>query len=108
MNLRGLFASFAAAALMLSGFAPAASAAVKAPAEKISGVLVQYADGVDPVAPNGEPTGANLLRGQVVSEDLGGGVFVLNLSSPVDKELAKSWIKRMVLCLLYTSPSPRD
>ena len=97
MNLRGLFASFAAAALMLSGFAPAASAAVKAPAEKISGVLVQYADGVDPVAPNGEPTGANLLRGQVVSEDLGGGVFVLNLSSPVDKELAKSWIRRMVL-----------
>jgi serine protease len=49
------------------------------------------------VAPNGEPTGANLLRGKVVSEDLGGGLFALNFVEPVDKTLAKIWIKRMVL-----------
>jgi serine protease len=97
MNLRGLFSAFAAATLLLSGLAPSASATVNSPAEKISGVLVQYAEGVDPIAPNGEPTGANLVRGQVVSDDLGGGLYVLKLSAPVDKELAKSWIKRMVL-----------
>jgi serine protease len=97
MNLRGLFSAFAATTLLLSGLAPSASATVNSPAEKISGVLVQYAEGVDPIAPNGEPTGANLVRGQVVSDDLGGGLYVLKLSAPVDKELAKSWIKRMVL-----------
>ena len=97
MNLRGLFAALAASALLLSGLAPAANASVKSPAEKISGVLVQYAEGVNPVAPNGEPTGANFLRGQVVSDDLGGGLYVLSFSSSVDKEVAKSWIKRMAL-----------
>jgi serine protease len=97
MNLRGLLAISAAAALLISGISPAASASDNSLSEEISGVLVQYAKGVQPVAPNGEPTGANLLRGQVISEDLGGGLFVLNFSSPVEKELAKSWIKRMVL-----------
>jgi serine protease len=97
MNLRGLFAALTTAALLLSGLAPAANASVKSPAEKISGVLVQYAEGVNPVAPNGEPTGANFLRGQVVSDDLGGGLYVLRFSSSVDKEVAKSWIRRMAL-----------
>jgi serine protease len=60
-------------------------------------VLVQYSAGVEAVAPNGEPTGANLLRGKVVSEDLGGGLFALNFVEPMDKTLAKIWIKRMVL-----------
>lgn len=95
MNLRGLFAALAASAVLLSGLAPTANASVKSPTEKISGVLVQYAEGVNPVAPNGEPTGANFLRGQVLSEDLGGGLYVLRFSSSVDKELAKSWIRRM-------------
>jgi serine protease len=84
-------------ALLVSGVAPAASAATAQSTEKISGVLVQYSAGVEAVAPNGEPTGANLLRGKVVSEDLGGGLFALNFVEPMDKTLAKIWIKRMVL-----------
>jgi subtilisin family serine protease len=97
MNLRGPLAAFAVAALLLGGLSPTASASTTSPVEEISGVLVQYANGVAPIAPNGEPTGANLLRGQVDSEALGGGLYVLNFSSPVNKDQAKSWIKRMVL-----------
>lgn len=97
MNLRGLFSSIALSALLLSGVAPAAGATISSSTEKISGVLVQYAQGVNPLAPNGEPTGANLLRGPVASEDLGGGLYVLNFSEAVDKASAKSWIKRMAL-----------
>jgi serine protease len=97
MNLRGFLLSIAMTALLVNGVAPAASAATTTSIEKISGVLVQYADGVQAVAPNGEPTGANLLRGKVVSEDLGGGLFALNFVEPMNKEIAKIWIKRMVL-----------
>jgi len=97
MNLRGFLLSIAMTALLVSGVAPAPSAATATSIEKISGVLVQYADGVEAVAPNGEPTGANLLRGKVVSEDLGGGLFALNFVEPMNKEIAKIWIKRMVL-----------
>lgn len=97
MNLRGLCAAFASATLLVGGLAPSASASEISPVEKISGVLVQYAQGVNPVAPNGEPTGANLLRGRLVSEDLGGGIYVLKFSKPADKSVAKNWIKRMVM-----------
>lgn len=97
MNLRALLSSIALSTLMLSGVAPAAGATVSSSTEKIAGVLVQYAEGVNPLAPNGEPTGANLLRGRVTSEDLGAGLFVLNFSQPADQDAAKSWIKRMVL-----------
>ena len=97
MKLRGFYVSIAMSALLLGGVAPAAGAAAVQSTEKISGVLVQYASGVDPVAPNGEPTGANLLRGQVASEDLGGGLFALNFVEPINKDVAKVWIKRMVL-----------
>ena len=97
MNLRGLFSSLALSALMLTGVSPAASAAIAQSTEKISGVLIQYASGVEAFAPNGEPTGANLLRGQVISEDLGGDLFALNFVEPINKEVAKTWIKRMVL-----------
>jgi serine protease len=97
MNLRGLFLSIAISALLFSGSAPAANAAIDHSTEKISGVLVQYAAGIKALAPNGEPTGANLLRGAVVSEDLGGGLFALKFVEPMNKEAAKIWIKRMVL-----------
>ena len=97
MSLRGCLLSIAVTALLVSGVAPAANAATAQSTEKISGVLVQYSVGVEAVAPNGEPTGANLLRGKVVSEDLGGGLFALNFVEPMDKTLAKIWIKRMVL-----------
>ena len=97
MSLRGCLLSIAMIALLVSGVAPSANAATAQSTEKISGVLVQYSAGVEAVAPNGEPTGANLLRGKVVSEDLGGGLFALNFVEPMDKTLAKIWIKRMVL-----------
>jgi serine protease len=97
MSLRGCLLSIAMTALLVSGVAPAATAATAQSTEKISGVLVQYSAGVEAMAPNGEPTGANLLRGKVVSEDLGGGLFALNFVEPMDKTLAKIWIKRMVL-----------
>ena len=97
MSLRGCLLSIAMTALLVSGVAPAANAATAQSTEKISGVLVQYSVGVEAVAPNGEPTGANLLRGKVVSEDLGGGLFALNFVEPMDKALAKIWIERMVL-----------
>jgi serine protease len=97
MSLRGCLLSIAVIALLVSVVAPSANAATAQSTEKISGVLVQYSAGVEAVAPNGEPTGANLLRGKVVSEDLGGGLFALNFVEPMDKALAKIWIKRMVL-----------
>ena len=97
MKLRGFLLSISMTALLVSGVAPAASAATVQSTEKISGVLVQYSAGVEAVAPNGEPTGANLLRGKVVSEDLGGGLFALNFVEPMNREIAKIWIKRMVL-----------
>ena len=97
MSFRGFLLSIAMTALLVSGVAPAASAATAQSPAKISGVLVQYSAGVEAVAPNGEPTGANLLRGKVVSEDLGGGLFALNFVEPMDKTLAKICIKRMVL-----------
>ena len=97
MSLRGFLLSIATTALLVSGIVPSANAATSSSTEKISGVLVQYSAGVEAVAPNGEPTGANLLRGKVISEDLGGGIFALNFVEPINTEVAKVWIKRMVL-----------
>lgn len=97
MNLRGLFSFITLSALLVGGVAPAVGATSSYSSEKISGVLVQYAHGIDAFAPNGEPTGANLLRGQIISEDLGAGLFLLNFDKPTDKASAQSWIKRMVL-----------
>lgn len=107
MNLRALFSSIALSILLLSGAAPAASAVTTQSTATIPGVLVQYAKGVEAVAPNGEPTGANLLRGRLVSEDLGGGLFALNFVEPINKELAKLWIKRMILDrrILWAEPN---
>lgn len=106
MNLRGFLLSMSMTALLVSGVAPASNAATALSSEKISGVLVQYADGVEALAPNGEPTGANLLRGQVHSEDLGGGLFALNFVEPMNKTLAKIWIKRMALDRRITWAEP--
>jgi serine protease len=97
MNVRESVAFVATLVFLFSGLSPTASANSVKTVEKISGVLVQYADGVRPIAPNGEPTGANLLRGEVVSEDLGGGLFVLNFTEPMKTELVKIWIQRMVM-----------
>lgn len=93
--------TLALAALLVSGLTPAASASSKIEppinSGTVSGVIIQYAEGINPIAKNGEPTGANLLRGQITSEDLGGGLYVLNFEYELEKETVRSWVKRMVL-----------
>ena len=101
MNSKRIYAALALAALLVGGIAPSASATsdtdAKMDSEKVSGVIIQYAAGINPIAKNGEPTGANLLRGQITSEDLGGGLYVLNFADEITKETVRSWVKRMVL-----------
>ena len=101
MNSKRFFSALALAALLVGGISPTASAgsetSAQTDAEKVSGVIVQYAPGISPIAKNGEPTGANLLRGQITSEDLGGGLYVLNFATDIQKETVRSWVKRMVL-----------
>ncbi|CAB4624499.1 unannotated protein [freshwater metagenome] len=97
MDLKRLCSAFALATLIVGGFSPAAIASSDAPTEMVSGVVVQYSEGVAPIARNGEPTGANLLRGTTTSEDLGGGLYVLKLSNPIEKSVARVWVNRMVL-----------
>ena len=93
--------ALALAALLVVGMAPSVSATSVADAkiysEKVSGVVIQYAEGINPIAKNGEPTGANLLRGQITSEDLGGGLYALHFANEIAKETVRSWVKRMVL-----------
>lgn len=97
MKSTRIYAAFALATLLVSGISPIASANTAIDTEKVSGVIVQYSEGVSPVAQNGEPTGANLLRGPISSEDLGGGLYVLNFSQGIATETVRSWVKRMVL-----------
>lgn len=101
MTSKHVFTALALTSLLVGGIAPSASAnsitdSQIAP-EKISGVIIQYADGINPIAKNGQPTGANLLRGQISSEDLGGGLYALNFEEQIEKEAVRSWVKRMVL-----------
>ena len=82
MTGKRVFTALALTALLVCGIAPSASGTattnIQVDSEKVSGVIIQYAEGVNPIAKNGEPTGANLLRGQITSEDLGGGLYALN------------------------------
>ncbi len=107
MNTKRIYVTLALAALLVSGLTPAASASAKIEPPinygTVSGVIIQYAEGINPVAKNGEPTGANLLRGQVTSEDLGGGLYVLNFAHEMEQETVRSWVKRMVFDRRITS-----
>lgn len=101
MNTKRIYSVLALAGLLVSGLGPTASANSSADfrtdLKTVSGVIVQYAAGINPFAKNGEPTGANLLRGRISSEDLGGGVYVLNFADDIPKQTVRSWVKRMVL-----------
>jgi hypothetical protein len=98
MNGKRMCAALAISALLIGAIAPSASATnPQIESEKVSGVIIQYAEGVNPIAKNGEATGANLLRGQVTSEDLGGGLYALNFSEDIAKDTVRSWVKHMVL-----------
>ena len=97
MNLRGLGSAIALSAILVTGITPASVASTLSPETSVSGFIVQYEPGVSAIAQNGEPTGANLLRGDVVSEDLGGGLFSLELENPIPLNQARGWLNRLLL-----------
>lgn len=97
MNLRGLGSAIALSALLVTGITPASVARTLSSESSVSGFIVQYEPGVSPIAQNGEATGANLLRGEVVSEDLGGGLFSLELENPIPLDQARTWLNRLLL-----------
>lgn len=97
MRLRIWLASIAVASFALAGMAPAASATITTSGEKVSGIIVEYSDGVAPIAKDGQPTGANLLKGQISSRDLGGGLYALKFDNELDKSLVSAWVARMLL-----------
>jgi serine protease len=95
--MRAIGSAVALTALLVGGISPTAHSATFDSESMISGFIVRYESGVSPIARNGEPTGANLVRGRVLSEDLGGGLFALELESPVKASLARAWVSRLVL-----------
>lgn len=103
MSPRGVFSALALSALLVSSFAPVATAAQATDSNLISGVIVSYAPGVSPIAKNGEPTGANHLRGAVSSEALGGDIYYLELAKAVEESVARTWTKRLELDRRITS-----
>jgi serine protease len=96
VSIKAFFTAISLSALLIGGIAPAASAQELTPSQQVSGVIIQYAKGVAPISQNGQPTGANLLRGVVSSEDLGGGLYVLKLSKAVPQSELQSWVDRMI------------
>jgi serine protease len=96
MKTTRIYAALALATLLVSGMSPVASATTTIDTEKVSGVIVQYSAGISPIAKNGEPTGANLLRGEVSSDDLGGGLYALNFAQRIEKSTVRTWVNRMV------------
>jgi serine protease len=97
MFLKLIVSAVAASALLFSGIAPASSQPSNDSSGYVSGIILQYSKGVNPIARNGEPTGANLIKTAVSSEGLGGNLYTLKFSSAISKSAAKSWTKRMVL-----------
>jgi serine protease len=97
MNFRLLGSALVLTALTMAGVAPAAVATETESFGSVSGIIVEYAKGVEPFAKNGEPTGANLLRGVVESEHLGGNLYALKFDSEIRRSRVRDWIERMVL-----------
>lgn len=97
MNFRLLGSALVLSALTMAGVAPAAVATETESFGSVSGIIVEYAKGVEPFAKNGEPTGANLLRGVVESEHLGGNLYALKFDSEIRRSRVRDWIERMVL-----------
>jgi len=97
MRIREFGSAVALIALAFSGVTTAAASSHPTSDQMISGFIVQYEQGIEPFAQNGEPTGSNLLKGKVSSEDLGGGLYVLELDQPIKSSVAEDWIRRMEL-----------
>jgi serine protease len=97
MKLRGYFSVVVLSALLISFITPVANASQTTNSKPISGIILTYAEGVSPIAKNGEPTGANHLRGSLTSQSLGGEIYYLELVPAVDQELANNWLTRLKL-----------
>ena len=97
MRFRSAWAVFAISALAVTGLAPSVQASAVQSADKVSGIIVQYAKDTAPIAKNGEPTGANLLRGEIDSLHLGENLYSLKFEKPLEKQLVKGWVDRMLL-----------
>jgi serine protease len=97
MNLKRYGSILPLVLVALGSITPSTAAASTPSDQFVSGFIVEYEPGVAPIAQNGEPTGANLLRGTVWSEDLGGGYYFLELAQPIEAAVANNWINRMVL-----------
>ena len=95
--MRGTASAVAVTALLLGGISPVAHSATVYSENLIPGFIVRYEPGVSPIAQNGEPTGANLVAGRVSSEDLGGGLYALELETPVKQSVARVLVDRLVL-----------
>lgn len=91
-----MFTTLTLATVLATGFVTPSSAS-EASTRTSSGFILQYEPGVENFAPNGEPTGLNLIRAQVVVEDLGGGLVAWELDEPIDQSKAESWAKRLTL-----------
>lgn len=97
MSIKTSLTVIALSALLLSGISPAAYGKNEASAESVSGIIVKYEKGVAPVAKDGEPTGANLLRGLASSSDLGGGLYSLTFLEKTKLSEVRTWVERMTL-----------
>ena len=97
MKFRSALVVTASASLLFSGFVPTANASQPMAEQTIPGIIVQYSKDVAPIAKNGEPTGANLIRSEVDSLHLGGDLYALKFVEPLEIELVRGWVARMTL-----------
>lgn len=95
MKFRNAWAVITAAAILVSGFAPTAVASDTQSKQSVPGIIVQYSKDTNPIAKNGEPTGANLIRGEVDSVHLGGNLYALKFEKPMDSKIVRDWVSRM-------------
>ncbi len=81
-------------ALFVAPTSPAVASASQQPSHSASasavGLIVEYAPGVSPIAPDSTPTSANSIGVPISSSRaLGGGLFVLEFSKPITDEQAR-------------------
>lgn len=97
MKLKAGLLAAATFSLAIGGVTPLASATDSYEKSTVSGIIVKYETGIKPIAQNGEPTGANLLKTPVTSIEIGNGLYALSFPSELEKGLVSSWVSRMKL-----------
>ena len=98
MKLR-LLSAISIALLSIAGVAPA-QAATQSSAPTFDfdtkGLIVKYAPGVNPVAPDGQPTGENAASADLLlGRDLGSGWFTVGVAGRVTTERAWQIAERL-------------